>query len=77
MGGALRCPGSRQRSRRPALDGVGEDGPVVDVLLPAEVRLRALNGFREARGLDGEQGLAGTVFMAGIIANGFDKTDVE
>ena len=35
----LRGPGARQRGRRPEFDGVREDRPVVDVLLPAEIDL--------------------------------------
>ena len=68
---------SYRRGRRPKLDSIREDRPIVNLLLPAEVSLRPPNGFGKRWSFDCERSLACVVLVPGIIANRFDETHVK
>ena len=73
---ATTSPGYR-RGRRPELDSIREDRPIVNVLLPTEVSLRLLNCFEKRRSFDLERSLADEVLVPGVVANPLDKTRIE
>jgi len=77
MSALLRRPGALQRGGRPELDGIREDRPIVDVLLPAEIGLRSTHRLDERLGIEGERSLAGPVFVASIVADGLDKAYIK
>src|SRR5262249_33775847 len=54
-----------------------EDRPVMNVFLPAKIRLGTRDGFRQRSRLDREGRLAGAVLVTGIVANGLDETHIE
>jgi hypothetical protein len=49
----------------------------MDMLLPAEVGLRAPNCFGQRRSFDSERSLARAMLVSGVIANCLDKTYIE
>jgi len=76
MSALLRRPGALQRGGRPELDGIREDRPIVDVLLPAEIGFRSPNRFRQRRSLDGERGLTGAMLVPRVVADCLDKAHI-
>ena len=73
----LRSQGSFRGHRRPELNNIREDRPIVNVLLPTEVNLRLPNCFGKRRSFDRERSLAYEVLVPGVVANRFDETNVE
>jgi hypothetical protein len=59
------------------LDGIREDRPIMDALLPAKVRLRTPNCICQRSSFDCERGLARAMLVSRVIANCFDKTYIE
>ncbi|MFB9261585.1 hypothetical protein ACFFWD_00020 [Bradyrhizobium erythrophlei] len=49
----------------------------MDTFLLAEIGLRLLRRFTERSGIDLERGLAGTMLVTGIVANGLDEPNVK
>src|SRR5262245_48913941 len=47
------------------------------MFLPAKIRLRALHCLGERVSVDGERGLAGAMFVSGIVANSLDEAHIE
>ena len=49
----------------------------MDVPLPAEIGLGALQRFSERSGFDRKHRLTGAMLMAGVVANGLEEANVE
>lgn len=47
------------------------------MLLPAEIEFRPPHRLAQRLGIDAERSLAGSVFVAGIVADDLDKANIE
>ncbi|MBP0110467.1 hypothetical protein [Bradyrhizobium vignae] len=73
----LTGPCRRQCRRGSKLYHIGEDRPIADTLLLAEVGLSLLCSSAQRGSIDFEGCLTGTMFVAGIVTNGFNEPNIK
>jgi hypothetical protein len=75
--GILRRPGLLQRSRRPELDRIGKNRPVVDMLLPTKVCFGTSGCICQRVSFNSKSRLARAMLMPGIVTDGLDESHIE